>query len=139
MPSSLTAALICRAAIAFVWIYQGLVPKLLGPHEDEMAMNLALGISPLHATYVAYAAGVAEIALGVAILMLRRSRWPLWLTIIAMPALLAYAAWADVGLLVAAFNPTTINVSVAALAAVALLLDPSGLDRSERPGERTLP
>ncbi len=123
MRDSRLASLVCRFAVAFVWIYQGLVPKLLGPHEDELAMNLALGISPAQATLVSYVAGSLEIALGVLVLILHRQRWPLWLSIILMGLLLAYAAVATPGLLAAAFNPVTINVAVAALALVALLLD----------------
>lgn len=123
MASSRLASLVCRFAVAFVWIYQGLVPKLLGPHADELAMNLALGVSPAQATLISWVAGTAEIALGILVLILHRQRWPLWLTIVLMALLLAYAAVATPGLLAAAFNPVTINVAVAALAFAALLLD----------------
>lgn len=122
-PSSQRAAWVCRVAIAFVWIYQGLMPKLLGPHKDELAMNLALGISPSQATSVAYAAGIAEIVLGILVIALPRRQWPLWVTVVAMTMLLAYAGIAVPHLLSAAFNPVTINVTVAALALVALLLE----------------
>lgn len=116
------ALLICRSTIAFIWLYQGLVPKLLGPHADELAMDLALGVSIQSAHTVAYVAGVCEIAIGLCVLVLRRQEWPLWLTLVMMPGLLAYAAWAVPGLLVAAFNPVIINLAMAALAAVALIL-----------------
>ena len=36
---------IARAALAFVFIYHGLVPKLLHPHADEIAMLGAAGFS----------------------------------------------------------------------------------------------
>jgi hypothetical protein len=36
---------LCRFALAFIWIYQGIVPKWLGPHDDELAMNQVLGAS----------------------------------------------------------------------------------------------
>ncbi len=116
------ALLVCRAAIAFVWLYQGLVPKLLGPHADELAMDMALGISAESAHFVAKGAGVAEIAIGIAVLLLRRQTWPLWLTLAAMVGLLGYAGLMIPRLLVAAFNPVTINVAMAALAIVALLM-----------------
>ena len=125
MTNPALSALICRVAIAFVWLYHGLVPKLLGPHPDELAMNLALGISVEAATRVSYVAGGFELLLGLAILALPRQRWPLQLTIVLMLALLAYAAWAVPRLLVGAFNPVTINLCVAALAWLALLQMPA--------------
>ena len=122
MRSRALASLVCRGAIAFVWLYQGLVPKLLGPHHDEMTMTLALGVTPAAATVVAYAAGSCKAILGVAMLALRRQAWPLWLTIALMVCLLGYASWAAPWLLLGAFNPVTSNVAVAALALVALIL-----------------
>jgi hypothetical protein len=34
----------CNANVAGIWLYQGLVPKLLGPHPDEVSMAEAFGI-----------------------------------------------------------------------------------------------
>lgn len=116
---------ICRGSLAFVWIYQGLVPKLLGPHRDELAMDLALGISADAATRVAQVAGAIEIAIGIAVLVAHRRTWPLWLTLASMIGLLGYAALAVPSLLIAAFNPVTINVAMAALALIAIVLERS--------------
>ena len=113
---------ICRGAIAFVWSYHGLVPKLLGPAADELLMDRALGVSDDHAVQIARTAGVAEIAMAACVLLLPRREWPLWLTLGLMAALLAYVALFVPALLAAAFNPVTINLCVMALAAVALCL-----------------
>lgn len=113
---------VCRVSLAFIWIYQGVVPKLLGPHADEIAMDMALGVTHAQAVVIARIAGVAEIAIGLAILLLPRREWPLWLTLAAMIGLGGYAALAVPRLLIGAFNPVTINVAMAALALVALLL-----------------
>lgn len=113
-------------AIAFVWLYHGVVPKLLGPHRDELAMNLALGISTPAATLLSYAAGIGEIAIGLAVLLLRKQQWPLRLTIVLMVGLLAYAAWAVPTLVLGAFNPVTTNAAVATLALVALMMEARG-------------
>jgi hypothetical protein len=40
---------VCRFSIAFIWLYQGIVPKLLGPHADELRMNMALGLNEAQA------------------------------------------------------------------------------------------
>ena len=122
MPANHIALAISRGAIGFVWLYQGLIPKLLGPHADELAMDMALGVSENGAHLIAYTAGGCEIAIGLCVLMLRRQEWPLWLTLIMMAGFLVFAAWSVPSLLIAAFNPVIINVAMAALAAIALLL-----------------
>ncbi len=48
---------LCRFSLAFIWIYQGIVPKWLGPHEDELAMNQVLGASHKQAMWIAYGGG----------------------------------------------------------------------------------
>jgi NAD(P)-dependent dehydrogenase (short-subunit alcohol dehydrogenase family) len=56
---------ICRFAVGSIWMYQGLVPKLLGPHADELAMAQAAGVPPPYQPMVSFAAGVAEVVFGV--------------------------------------------------------------------------
>lgn len=111
---------ICRASVAFAWLYHGIVPKLLGPHADELAMVMALGLSHEHAVRVATAGGIAEVLFGLTVIVLWRHRWPLVVTAISMLGLLAYAAVFVPSLLAGAFNPVTTNLSVLALAIVAL-------------------
>ena len=57
---------LCRFSLAFIWIYQGIVPKWLGPHEDELAMNQVLGASHKQAMWIAYGGGALEVLLGLA-------------------------------------------------------------------------
>lgn len=57
-----------RITIALLWIYQGLVPKLLGPHPDELALNMALGFDADVAAHLTRAAGVGEVLFGLAVL-----------------------------------------------------------------------
>lgn len=113
---------VCRVAIAFVWLYQGLVPKLLYLHEDELAMSMAAGFSHSGAVKVAIAGGVLEIGMAVLVLAFWRHRWPLYLTAIAMLGLLCFVILVQPELLVAAFNPVTTNIAVLALSMVGLQL-----------------
>lgn len=112
----------CRVTIALVWLYHGLVPKLLGPHEDELAMNMALGLSLSDAHRLAQVAGVLEIGFGVTVLICWQQRWPLLANTVMMIALLVFVAIAQPELMLAAFNPLTTNLSVCALGLVALQL-----------------
>ena len=67
---------LCRVALAFIWIYQGIVPKWLGPHDDELAMNQVLGASHEQAVWIAYGGGALEVLLGLTILVWWRRHWP---------------------------------------------------------------
>jgi hypothetical protein len=112
---------LAAATVAFVWIWHGIVPKLAGPHPDELAMLLEAGVSEPWLRPVTQILGAAELLFGLAFLPLARRRWP-WLLTLALMAV------ATVGVLVnspsramAAFNPVTLNLLVAVLAAVGLL------------------
>ena len=111
-----------RVTIAFVWLYHGLVPKLLGPHRDELAMNMALGFSPGDAHRLSLAAGVVEVVFGVVVLVCWRQRWPLWASNVAMMALLIFTAIVQPSLMSGAFNPVTTNLCVFALGVITLEL-----------------
>jgi hypothetical protein len=111
---------ICRVTLAFIWFYHGLVPKLLSQHKDELAMNMALGMSHAEAVNAAQLAGIAEIVMALCMLVFWRQRWPLWLTLAAMPVLLGFALLVQPQLAFGAFNPVTTNVATMALAWLAL-------------------
>lgn len=117
---SLTYA-ISRALVAFVWIYHGLVPKILYADRDESTMLLASGISPDHLVTVRTLIGVGEIILGVAMLLAWRARSLFSLTIVLMIAALVPVAAQSPQYLVAAFNPVTLNLCMIALSAIGLL------------------
>jgi hypothetical protein len=122
---------IARGAAAACWIYQGLVPKLLGPHADELAMVAALGVPAAQATTLSMAAGVAEIALGLAMLVRPRAAWPHRLALAGVAGLLGFVALRAPHFLAGAFNPVAMNLALGALSAVAL-----ALMREPAPGPR---
>lgn len=112
---------LAAVTVAFVWMWHGIVPKLAGPHPDELAMLLEAGVSERWLGPVTQIIGAVELAFGLAFLGLAWRRWPWLLTIALMTA-------ATVGVLVnspdramAAFNPVTLNLLLAVLAAVGLL------------------
>jgi uncharacterized membrane protein YphA (DoxX/SURF4 family) len=110
-----------RIILAFVWLYHGLVPKLLFRNIDEarMVRNGVLGISPHTAVTLS---GWSEIVFAVVILLAWKSRWPLWLTILLMIVATMAVGLMSPEYLTHAFNPVTLNISVASLASIALLV-----------------
>ena len=112
---------LAAASVAFVWIWHGLVPKVLGPHPDELAMLLEAGIPEAWVRSLALVIGVIEIAFGLAFVPLARHRWPWLLTIAGMGAATISVLVNSPQRALAAFSPVTLNLLLAALAAVGLL------------------
>ncbi len=110
---------IARSAVAFVWIWHGLVPKLIANDPVEASPLLDLGFDRETAWGIVTASGIGEIIFGLLILILWRQKWPLLLTIVAMSGLLLGVFGTSPELLLGAFNPVTLNLSVIALAAIA--------------------
>lgn len=107
--------------IALVWLWQGIVPKLLGPHPDELAMLLEAGVPEGWTRWGALMIGALETAFGLAFVPLSRRRWPWLLTIVFLCAatlnVLARSPHRTLG----AFGPITLNLLMAALVTVGLL------------------
>jgi hypothetical protein len=112
---------ISRIIVSFVWIYHGLIPKLVFSHPDESALLLAGGIAPDSLTTTLRVLGFAEIAFGVGLLVAWHAAMPLVLTIGFMIAALASVAVQAPDYLVGAFNPVTLNTGVIALSVIGLL------------------
>lgn len=112
---------ICRFSLAFIWIYQGIVPKWLGPHTDELAMNVLAGFTPTQAPVISYIAGTVELLLGFAILIWHRDRWPYALSAVFIAGLYLFTVVMANQFLLSAFNATTVNLAVFSLSAIALM------------------
>jgi DoxX-like family len=110
-----------RLALALVWLYQGVFPKLLYHSRDELGMLRDAGVSESHLLNALSLMGWLEVAFGLLLVVLWRSRWPLWFTIAAMIAATVTVAINSPGYFGAAFNPPTLNLAVAALAVCGLL------------------
>jgi hypothetical protein len=112
---------LCNFTVGGIWLYQGLVPKLLGPHPDEAAMSSAFGIAPSLQAPVSYAAGVGEVLLGLCVLCFPRRAWPQLLSAVATAFLLVFVAIYAPRYLIGAFKPVVMNVASIALSIAALL------------------
>ncbi len=113
---------LARVALATVFAYQGLVPKLVARHADEVTLAVNSGIPLPLAGYVLSMLGVAEIVLAAALLVFWSRRWPAWVCLAAMPLALANVALFSPSFFAAAFNPFALNLGVAALAAIDLMV-----------------
>ncbi len=106
-----------RLTVAAIWIWHGLVPKLLVRHADEQEMLADAGISPR----LLPAIGAAELLFGLALLVPRTPPALLLLSAAAMPPATLAVARRSPRFLRAAFNPVTLNLAVAALSLIAFV------------------
>jgi uncharacterized membrane protein YphA (DoxX/SURF4 family) len=109
-----------RITIALVFFYHGLIPKLWfrSPDELDMLRNLGLASSAL----LTAIAGWMEIGFALLLIILWRARWPLWTTIAGMIVATASVALGSPSYFHKAFDPLTLNLSVAVLAACGLVV-----------------
>lgn len=112
----MTDAWLARLTLGAIFIYHGLVPKLLCKDATELRLLDAHGLPH----QLLAAAGVGEVLLGLLILLLRRQRWPLWAALAALILLLVDVAIFAPELLTQAFNPLSLNLAAAALCVIAL-------------------
>jgi hypothetical protein len=114
-----------RVTLALILAYHGLVPKLLGPHPDEIAMLSDAGLGPEQATAAALALGASEVVLALLLVTAWRRAWPAWLCLLLMPLATVSVAILSPRFLAAAFNPVSLNLAVASLALIDLLVLPT--------------
>jgi len=103
---------LCRVGLAFVWVWHGLVPKLLFHDADELRM---LQQSGLHTQWLPWVGG-AEVLLGLLTLLLWRWRGMFALQIVLMVAASMSVAMKSSEYVTNAFNPVTLNLCVVLLA-----------------------
>jgi DoxX-like protein len=111
---------VSRGILAFIWFYHGLVPKLLFHDKIELDLLSRVVHSPPLVWRLTNLAGVVEIFFAFVLLGWRR-KWPLWVTFFLMLAGIPIVALSAPSYLTAAFNPLTLNLSVAGFALIAIL------------------
>jgi hypothetical protein len=114
---------IARVGLALIFAYHGLVPKLLGPHADEIAMLRDAGVAARSTWAAAALLGIAELSLALCLVIFWRRRWPTLLCLVVIVVATIGVAVNSPRYLVAAFNPVSLNLAVACLA----LIDLTGL------------
>ncbi len=109
---------VSRSAIGLVWIYMGLVPKWLVARSGELDLVRAAGLFAGHEQVFVHALGAAEIAFGLALLVLG-GRKRIWIASGAAVLALTIAALVSRPSLVGlAFNPVVLAIALLALHAV---------------------
>jgi hypothetical protein len=106
---------VARVLLSFVWIWHGLVPKLISRSPDELSMLHAVNLSSHWLPWI----GSSEIALGTLGLIFWRWRGYTLVTAVLMIIALIQVVAHSPEYVRAAFNPVTLNACVFGLSAVA--------------------
>lgn len=107
--------------IAFLWIYQGLIPKLLFINADEIAVWQWLGLNYDYAKLVGQCSGIIEIIFGLLFVLISH-KYLHYLSIIGLIALFFLIVLLIPDTLIRAFNPMVMNLSMISLSVVYLML-----------------
>jgi hypothetical protein len=106
---------VARGVLGFIWLYQGVFPKLLFQDSGELdilrASGLVAGFEPRVLTLV----GLAEVVFGVLLLTLWRVRFLFVVNALLLVLLVLGAVLSQPRLLVAPFNPVTLNLAMVGL------------------------
>jgi hypothetical protein len=118
-PTSQRTLLTASIALGVIWIYQGIVPKILFPDTGELEMFKTFGLFQGYEGTIVALIGVVEVVFGLIILFIRRK----FIHIINMVALLFLAGGAMVSkpiVYVFPFNPFTLTLAMIALSLISI-------------------
>lgn len=103
---------------AFVWMYQGIVPKLVFTHSEEVKMLYVMIGSTEHSIFVLKIIGLLEITFGVLWLLPFPKRKVFVVHIFMLIALTIAAGFTNVASFTEPFNPITLNLLLIGLSIV---------------------
>lgn len=112
--------LFASIALGLVWIYQGLIPKLLFTDTGEIEILKQSGLFSGNEKTVLTFIGVVEIVFGLVILFVHKKSIHI-ANIIGLLLLAAAAIFSNATIFTFPFNPFSLNVSMIALSIIAIL------------------
>ncbi len=112
------ALVTARFVLAFSWIYQGVVPKLVCMHPGEVALlQHVIKVEELACSLITWM-GYGEIVFGI-VLLITGVAWVFLLNVLALLMLLGYVVVFQPDLLTLPFNPLILNVSLIGISLIA--------------------
>lgn len=108
---------------AFIWMYQGLIPKIIGMHPTEREMvSRTLSFSDSQLTTIVYIIGIAEVLFGLLWLFYRKKKHLFLFQLIIFPLLTIAAIMSVPETAIHPFNPVTFNLSLIGLSIIGYVL-----------------
>lgn len=107
--------------LAFLWIYQGLVPKIIFINADEIFVWQSIGLSFEYAKLAGRASGLGEIIFGLLFVFINQ-KYIHYLSILGLLGLLLLISFLIPSTLISPYNPIVMNISMISLSVIYLLL-----------------
>ncbi len=114
------SVLLVHLTLGIIWIYQGLIPKILFTDTGEIDLLRQSGLFNGHEENVLTLIGIAEIVFGIALIFIQRKTLQ-YLNILGLLLLTFGAVFSDLMIFTLPFNPFSLNISMIALSIIALL------------------
>lgn len=109
---------VARVSLAALWVYPGLVPKLLGPNPRELALSAAVLPAWVPTGPAVLALGAGEVAFGLILLAAWHRRWLFLASAVGTLAVVAGGLVADPTLLAHPLSPLLPGFGMVGLAVV---------------------
>ncbi|MFA9559733.1 DoxX-like family protein [Evansella sp. AB-rgal1] len=116
----ITNMLICFV-LAFIWIYQGLIPKVLFPHTGEIQLLQEAGVFTGVEHYAVRVIGILEIIVGLLFLLPIKKRLLFILSSLFVLLLGLGALFTNLDIYLLPFNPATLNIAMVVLGVVGII------------------
>ncbi|MDX5339380.1 MAG: DoxX-like family protein [Cyclobacteriaceae bacterium] len=114
------SVLLVNLTLGIIWIYQGLIPKILFTDSGEIEILKESGLFNGYEEDILTIIGLAEIAFGIALILIQKK--PLqYLNILGLLFLTFGAIFSDLMIFTLPFNPFSLNISMIALSVIAIL------------------
>lgn len=111
---------VSRLSISLIWLYQGLVPKLIFKDSGELAILKGSGLLNGCEENILTIIGIAEIIFGLIIIFKGNNKNIHYLNIFALLFLLTGAIISQPQILVAPFNPITLTIAMISLSIICI-------------------
>ena len=114
------SVLLVNLTLGIIWIYQGLIPKILFTDTGEIEILRQSGLFNGNEENLLTIIGITEIAFGVALIFIHRKVLQ-YLNILGLCFLTVGAIFSDLMIFTLPFNPFSLNISMIALSLIAIL------------------
>lgn len=111
--------ILVNLTLATIWIYQGLIPKILFNNTGEIEILRQSGLFSGYEENILTFIGIAEIAFGLSLIFIQKKALQ-YLNIFALLFLTVGAVFSDLMIFTLPFNPFSLNISMIVLSIIAI-------------------
>ncbi|WP_440881333.1 DoxX-like family protein [Tenacibaculum sp. C7A-26P2] len=117
--NALLSVLFVNLTLGIIWIYQGLIPKILFTDSGEIEILRQLRLFNGYEENILIIIGIAEISFGITLILIQRKSFQ-YLNILSLLILSIGAIFSDLIIFTLPFNPFSLNISMIALSVIAI-------------------